>query len=99
MLNLNDLEINVRITKICGGEKLKAIASVNFNDCFTIRGLRIYEGKKRPFVVMPNYILADGTRMDVCFPTLKALRHKINDKVIYSYQRNMKEIKRLTESH
>lgn len=99
MLNLNDVEINVKITKICGGEKLKAIASVNFNDCFTIRGLRIYEGKKRPFVVMPSYILADGSHMDVCFPTSKALRQKINDKVIYRYQKDMQIKNELTENH
>ena len=44
-----------------------AIASVNLNGCFAVRGIQIREGKNGPFVSMPCRKV-NGEYMDLCFP-------------------------------
>ena len=39
--------------------KLKAIATINIGDAFTVKGVKVYEGKDGLFVSMPNYRLSN----------------------------------------
>ena len=53
-LEITEVRISLR-----DDDKLKAFASMTFNDAFVIRGLKIIEGTNGMFVAMPSRKLAD----------------------------------------
>lgn len=79
----------MKITKvsITAGEwgKTKAIASVEFDKCFVVGGLKIVEGSSGCFVSMPNRKLADGTYKDSCFPITKEFREELIKTILDKY--------------
>jgi stage V sporulation protein G len=74
----------VRITTH-NDEKLKAFATVTFDDCFVVRGLRVIFGSNGYFVAMPSRKLQDGTHKDIVHPTNIETRQAIEDAVLEAY--------------
>jgi stage V sporulation protein G len=64
-------EIRVKLTEDARN-KLKAYASITFNDEFVVRDLKIIEGAKGPFVAMPSRKLADRCARCGCKNHLRA---------------------------
>ena len=52
-------DVRVRIVKK-DDSKLKAVASVTFDDCFVIHDIKIIEGSDGPFIAMPSRKTNDG---------------------------------------
>ena len=46
-------------------ERLKAFATVTFDDAFVVRNMKIVAGTKGIFVCMPSRKLPDGTHKDM----------------------------------
>lgn len=65
--------------------KTKAIASVTFDACFVVGGLKVVEGEKGNFVSMPNRKTADGEYKDTCFPITKEFREELIQAVLKEY--------------
>ena len=80
------LKIDVKIGSIRPSGSLRATASVNLNDCFAIRNVKIMEGSKGLFVSMPNYKAGNGEYKDICFPITKEFRQQLHDAIISAYQ-------------
>lgn len=63
------MKIDVRINSLMPDNgSVKAIASVNFGDCFAVKGVKVMEGKNGLFVSMPSQKGKDGNYHDICFP-------------------------------
>lgn len=75
----------VRIT-LRNEEKLKAFASITFDDCFVVRGLKVINGSQGYFVSMPSRKRKDGSYQDVAHPINNDMRKKIEDKVLDSFE-------------
>jgi len=75
----------VRIT-LRDEEKLKAYASIVFDGCFVVRGLRVIKGMRGLFVSMPSRKLQDGSFKDIAHPLNNETRRMIEEKVIGKYQ-------------
>jgi stage V sporulation protein G len=75
----------VRIT-LRDEEKLKAFASITFDDCFVVRGLKIINGSQGCFVSMPSRKRADGTYQDLAHPINNDMRKKIEDRVLDAFE-------------
>jgi stage V sporulation protein G len=67
-------------------DKLKAFASVTFDDCFVVRGLKIIEGTKGLFVAMPSRKKPDGTYQDIAHPINNEFRSEIERIIIEKYK-------------
>lgn len=65
--------------------KTKAIASVTFDACFVVGGLKVVEGEKGNFVSMPNRKTAEGEYKDTCFPITKEFREELIQAVLKEY--------------
>jgi stage V sporulation protein G len=65
---------------------MRANASVNINDSFAIRNIKVVEGSKGLFVSMPSYKAGNGEYKDICFPCTKEAREQFNEAVIGAYQ-------------
>ena len=86
------MKTTVKINKTFNGEgNLKGIASVNFDDCFAVTGIRIIDSQKGLFVSMPNRKVSDTEYKDICFPVNKEFREELNNAVLNAYHQKMEE--------
>ena len=79
------MKVDVKIGSIRPEGAIRAIASVNLNDCFAIRNVKVMEGNKGLFVAMPSYKAGNGEYKDICFPVTKEFRQQLNDSVLNAY--------------
>jgi stage V sporulation protein G len=77
-------EVKVYPAKESG--RLKAYATVVFDNCFIVRDLKIIEGHKGFFVSMPSRRRNDGTFRDIVHPLNAETRKLIEDGIINEYK-------------
>ena len=65
--------------------KQLAFASVTIGGVFAVTGVKVMDSDKGLFVAMPSAKDREGYYKDVCFPTTKELREKINAVVLDAY--------------
>jgi stage V sporulation protein G len=75
----------VRVT-LKNEEKLKAFASITFDNSFVVRGLKVINGAQGYFVSMPSRRRKDGTFQDLAHPINNELRKKIEDRVLDAFE-------------
>jgi len=76
----------VKVFPVTDGEKLKAYATIVFDNAFIIRDLKVIEGIKGLFVSMPSRKRKDGTFRDVVHPLNPETRSMIEDRVVQEYK-------------
>ncbi len=86
-MEITEVRISLR-----NDDKLKAFASVTFDDCFVVRGLKIIEGASGTFVAMPSRKRNDGTYQDIAHPVNNQTRQRIEARILSEYA---KEVARL----
>ncbi|HZK10278.1 MAG TPA: septation regulator SpoVG [Clostridia bacterium] len=89
MLNITD----IRIKKVEGGGKMKAIASITLDDAFVIHDIKIVEGYNGVFVAMPSRRLPDGDFRDIAHPINADSRAFLQKKIFSAYE-GLEEIKK-----
>ena len=67
--------------------RLKAYATIVFDDSFIVRDLKVIEGHKGLFVSMPSRRRKDGTFRDIVHPLNSDTRTKIEQSIIVEYNR------------
>lgn len=72
------------------GGRLKAYATVVFDNCFIIRDLKVIEGQKGLFVSMPSRKRKDGSFRDIVHPLNVEMRTKIEQGIIEEFERVIK---------
>ena len=76
----------VRISPAKGG-KVRAFASVVFDDCFIVNDLRVIEGREgQVFVTMPARKTRNGQMRDIAHPLNSETREQIEERVLAEYQ-------------
>ena len=86
--NSGTTKINVKIHSTEQQGNVLARATVDLNGCFAIRGVRVMEGSKGPFVSMPSY-KAGSEFKDVCFPCTKEFKQEFDEAVLSAYRQEM----------
>ena len=76
----------VRISPAKGG-KVRAFASVVFDDCFIVNDLRVIEGREgQAFVTMPARKTRNGQMRDIAHPLNSDTREQIERRVLEEYE-------------
>lgn len=83
---ITPMKIDVKIGSIHPEGNVRAYASVNLNDCFAIRNVKIVDSTKGLFIAMPSYKAGNGEYKDICFPVTKEFREQLSEAVINAYQ-------------
>lgn len=83
-MEITEVRISLR-----NDDKLKAFASITFDDCFVVRGLKVIEGANGSFVAMPSRRRNDGTYQDVAHPVNNATRQKIEARILSEYAKEL----------
>jgi stage V sporulation protein G len=86
-------EVKVYPAKDSG--RLKAYATVVFDNDFIVRDLKVIEGDKGLFVSMPSRRRKDGTFRDIVHPLNSGTRKLIEDAIVSEYMK----VKDLGETH
>jgi stage V sporulation protein G len=68
-------------------DKLKAYATITFDNCFIVRDLKVISGNKGYFIAMPSKKRKDGTFRDVAHPLNSETRKMIEDAVLQVYEK------------
>lgn len=76
---------------LMGEERLKAFASVTFDDSFVVRNMKVVEGTKGVFLCMPSRKLPDGTHKDMVHPVNQEFRKYLEDEVLGAYEAELKK--------
>jgi stage V sporulation protein G len=67
--------------------RLKAYATIVFENCFIVRDLKVIEGHKGLFVSMPSRKRKDGSFRDIVHPLNSDMRKTIEDTIIEEYSK------------
>lgn len=77
----------VKIYPVDDGGRLKAYATMVFDDSFIVRDLKVIEGDKGFFVSMPSRKRKDGTFRDIVHPLNSETRSNIEGQIIEEYKK------------
>ena len=77
---------DVQIRKIVAEGKLKAYATVTFDDCFVLHNVKLIEGEKGIFVAMPSRRTKTGTYKDIAHPITPEFRSVLQEKILFAYE-------------
>jgi len=67
-------------------DKLKAFASIIFDDCFVVSDIKIIQGANGLFVSMPSKKRKNGTFRDIAHPLNSETRRKIEERIVSEYR-------------
>ena len=90
---LNITEVRVYPYEAENG-KLKAFATITFDNAFVIRNLKVISGKDGLFVAMPSQKLNNGEHRDIAHPVTTEAREYIQKLVLDAYDKKMKEVEK-----
>jgi stage V sporulation protein G len=78
---------DIRIKKVEGdSNKLKAYASVTFDNSFVIHNIKVIEGKAGLFIAMPSRKTKSGEMKDVAHPINSDFRERMQNAILEAYQ-------------
>lgn len=80
----------VKVYPVEDGGRLKAYATLVFDDCFIVRDLKVIEGDNHLFVSMPSRRRKDGTFRDIVHPLNSQMRSLVEESIVGEYNRVIK---------
>ena len=72
--------------------RLRAYATMVFDNCFIVRDLKVIKSDKGMFVSMPSRRKKDGSFKDIVHPLNSETRKTIEQKIIEEYEKVSDEI-------
>ena len=77
---------DIRIKKVTGESKMKAVASVTFDNAFAVHDVKVIEGPEKLFVAMPSRRTPDGEYRDIAHPINSDMRATLESRVLAAYE-------------
>lgn len=90
---------DVRLRRVDTEGRMKAIASITFNEAFVVHDIRVIDGNEGLFVAMPSKRTPDGEFRDVAHPINSVMRLKIQDAVLAAYHPTVEKEEHLEEAN
>jgi stage V sporulation protein G len=76
---------DVRLRRVNGEGRMKAIASITIDSEFVVHDIRVIDGNNGMFVAMPSKKTPDGEFRDIAHPISSETRQKIQAAVLEEY--------------
>ncbi len=83
--NGSGLNLCVRIKLSKKEGNIKALASVNINECLAITNIKVMDSEKGIFISMPSYKTQSGEYKKICFPVTKEFREQLHNAILEQY--------------
>ena len=81
-MNITD----IRVKWIGTPGKMRAVASITFDDMFVVHDIKIIEGQSGLFIAMPSKKMPNGEYKDVAHPLNSQAREKIQAEILAAYE-------------
>lgn len=76
----------VRLKKVDSNGKMKAVASVTFDNSFVVHDIKVIEGTEKTFIAMPSRKTPNGEFKDIAHPINAETREKIQTAILEAYE-------------
>ena len=76
---------DVHLKKVNSGNRMKAVASVYFDNEFVVHEIKVIEGPNWLFIAMPSRKTLNGQHKDIAHPINSDTRKKIEDAIFEKY--------------
>lgn len=76
---------DVRVRKISSQNRMKAIASITFDDVFAVHDIKVIESDKGLFIAMPSRKIPNGEFKDIAHPINTETRAEIQAAILAKY--------------
>lgn len=80
---------DVRIRKVEKEGKMRAVVSITIDEEFVVHDIKVIEGEKGLFIVMPSRKAADGEYRDIAHPINSQTRESIQQIILDKYRLEM----------
>ena len=80
---------DVRIMRVDADAKLKAYATVTFDNCFVVHNLKVIDGQTGRFVAMPSRKTKNGDFKDIAHPINSDFRKAIQTRILEEFDRQV----------
>jgi stage V sporulation protein G len=77
---------DVRVRRISSEGKMKAVASVTFDDLFVVHDIKIIEGQSGLFIAMPSRKTPSGEFRDIAHPIKPEMRDMLQKRILEQYE-------------
>ncbi len=78
-------DVRVRIVKK-DDSKLKAVASVTFDDCFVVHDIKVIEGSEGYFIAMPSRKIGESEYKDIAHPIKTEMREALIKTILSAFE-------------
>ena len=76
---------DIRIRRLEGSGKMKAIASITIDDEFVLHDIKVVDGEKGLFIAMPSKKTGEGEYRDIAHPIRTETRNRIQRLILERY--------------
>lgn len=76
---------DVRVRKLNGEGKLRAVVSITIDDVFVVHDIKVIEGDTGLFIAMPSKKAADGMFRDTAHPINSETREYLKKTILDAY--------------
>jgi stage V sporulation protein G len=84
---VTDMNItDVRVKRVNTEGKMRAIASITFDNSFVVRDIRVIEGQNGLFIAMPSRKTPEGEFRDIAHPITPEAREQIQTAILSIYE-------------
>ncbi len=89
---------DVKVRKVDSENRMKAVASVTFDDAFVVHDIKVIESATSTFIAMPSRKTPKGEWTDIAHPINQETRDMIVKAILDEYEKVLKEAPEASEA-
>ena len=82
---------DIRIRQMHQEDKMKAVVSVTFDNCFVVHDIKIIDGQDKLFIAMPSRKTPEGEYKDIAHPINMDMREIMQERILEKYHSTLVE--------
>lgn len=80
---------DIRVKKVASEGKMKAVASVTFDNAFVVHDIKVIEGVEKLFTAMPSRRTPENEFKDIAHPINSEMRDMLEKAIIEKYNETL----------
>ena len=82
---------DIRVKKVTSEGKMKAVASVTFDNAFVVHDIKVIEGVEKLFTAMPSRRTPENEFKDIAHPINSEMREMLEKAIIEKYNEALEQ--------
>ena len=82
---------DIRVKKVTSEGKMKAVASVTFDNAFVVHDIKVIEGVEKLFTAMPSRRTPENEFKDIAHPINSEMREMLEKAIIEKYNETLRQ--------